>query len=196
MIDNQNNHANCRGGHGNGFMLMEVMVAIAIIAILIGVLFSLFSGVGQLRLFGEAQIEAVEQGRAAANEIAKSVSQSHRVLANQTIGGADYYSSASTVVLQLPAINGNKDIVEGAWDYAVFYLSGNDLYFLLQPDGASTRAAAQKRLSDSIFGLEFTYDDYDFAKVRNVGADIGIRRAARDQIVSSREVQKIELKNY
>jgi len=190
-----NRGGQCRGPE-KGFTLIEAIIVVASLSILVGVFFYLFDGVSQLRLFGEAQITSVDQGRISINEFTKYVSQGNRVLASRTIGGTNYDSNAFTVVLQIPAIDSNGDVIDSIWDYAVFYLSGSDLHYIFQPDNLSARPAAQRRLSDSVTNLSFVYDDPDFTKVRNVGIDISVQRMARSQAVSTHFIEEVELKNY
>lgn len=179
-----------------GFTLIETVMGIFIAAILIITVFYLFDGLGRIRVFCEAQIASTEQERLAMAEIVEYSAQSHRVLASQTIGGVDYNSNASSLVLQLPAIDANGDIIDGAWDFAVFFLAGDDLQFMLQPDAASSRLPAQRRLSDSASILEFFYDNADFTQVRYVEVNLAVAKTARGQILIGRSRQKTELKNY
>jgi len=181
----------------SGFTLVEIIIVVLLFAIMIGTLYNLLDGYGKIRVYGEAQIITVEQGRAAMDEIAKYAAQSRRVLTSQTINGIIYASNAMTLVLQLPAINGNGDIVDGAWDYAAFYLSvGSRLYRSSEPNVASARPAGTKFLSDSVSGIQFTYDNADFAQVRNVSASIQTQHMARNKTVESNIAEQITLKNY
>jgi prepilin-type N-terminal cleavage/methylation domain-containing protein len=179
-----------------GFTLIEVVIATSIVAILIGALYGLFEGYGRLRSYGEAQIITVEQARDAMDAIEKYVSQAHRVLASQTVNGQPYVSSTSTLVLQLPAVNASQDIVNGAWDYVVFFQSGSNFFRSLQPNASSVRPAGQKLMSDSVAGAVFTYDNIDFDQVRTVTVQIDVQRVVRQRTVSSNTSGLIELKNY
>ena len=157
-----------------GFSLIEVVVAVAVFVIVILGFFGLYDG--YIRTFNTQQAQFIVTTSASAlmNEVTTMVLQADRVLSAHTFSGTAYTSGASSLVLELPAIDSSGNILTGH-DYVVFYVSGNAAYRLFEADAASNRRSGLKQLSDAVNSLIFTYDNIDVTQATKVDTQIETR---------------------
>jgi len=179
-----------------GFTLIEALIVIFISTLLLLGFLTLYDWHSKTYNFQQATVRVSESGRFAMQAMNTYISQSYRVLASMTINGAAYTSSSTTVVLQIPAIDSNNNVLAGKWDYAAFYGSGSKFFQDVQVDPSSVRLGEKKILSDSLASISFTYDNADFALAESVAVDLLTQVVVRDQTVSSHLTQNIYLKNY
>ncbi|KKW08510.1 MAG: hypothetical protein UY44_C0009G0023 [Candidatus Kaiserbacteria bacterium GW2011_GWA2_49_19] len=179
-----------------GVSLVELLVTTAIVLVLTLALLSLYQVYGNLYGLGRMNFSAVGGVRAPLTDIVEYVSQAHRVAESQNFGGTIYTSSSSTLVLQIPSVDADSRVVEGSWDYAVFYKNGARLYRRLQPAVLSVRSAEARQLTEVAASLAFSYDAGDFSLVKKVGVALGTFTQEGRVAVSHLASEEVALKNY
>src|SRR6185503_18263576 len=102
---------------------------------------------------------------------------------------------ASVLVLQLPAVNASGTYVANTWDYIAFYGTGTNLYRDLEVNAASTRVGGTKLLSNSLSSITFSYNNADLSLATVVDVDLTSQTQVRQQVLTSREQQKLFLRN-
>lgn len=162
--------------------------------LLLGML-SLFDWHNKVYYLEQAEVQATGSARTALSHMDKYIGQASTILASQDIGGTTYNSGATTVVLQIPAIDNNNDIIATTSDYVVYYVDGTQLFEVLQAGTNSIRKSATKQLSDSVNTLSFSYDNADYSQVRKVTVDLQTRAQARATQVNTHLTQTIFLRN-
>jgi competence protein ComGC len=179
-----------------GFTLLETMIVIFFLVLLMSVFFSLFIWHNSIYHYQESFVKVSEQGRNTLAAIQQNVNQAYRVLATSSVSGALYTSSATTTVLQLPAIDSANSVISGKWDYVVFSLSGQNLSEIVQPDASSARQTIKKQLSDSAQSLSFTYNNNTFSQVTEVSVNFNPQINYKGHLVGNNLQQNIYLHNY
>lgn len=178
-----------------GFTIAELVIVVFLFAVLMLALFKLYDGHSNLFYYEQAEVAVAGSARSSLDEIQKYTLQAKYVLASHTFGSTTYSSNASTLVLQVPAVNGSGVIVN-TWDYVVFYVSGTKLYRQIEAASGSSRTSGTKLFSETILSLTYTYDNSDFTLVRQVVADIQTRSTTRTAQLNAHEQQQIYLRNY
>jgi prepilin-type N-terminal cleavage/methylation domain-containing protein len=179
-----------------GFTLIELLIVLAVSSLLLMAFFTLFEWHSKIYGYQEALVRVTESGRASMEALDLSVRQSRRILASHDFDGTTFGSGATALVLQLPAINAGGEVLPAKWDYVVFYQSGNKLYQRTQADPGSSRVGRLRQLSDTVSGLEITYDNADPDLSKKVGVDLTTMQAFRGHNVANRLQQNIYLLNY
>jgi len=130
----------------NGFSLIETLVAISI-SITVGIVISqsFFNG-WQTQLSQETYGELQRAGRFTLDEISKQIWGASTIVSAITLNSVTYTSGADTVVLRLPPIGGNDEIVTGD-DYLIFNENGTVIERLVSAHAGSTRASWHSPLS-------------------------------------------------
>lgn len=145
-----------------GLSLMEMMVVIGIMMILLLIITQIFAVNYDIFL---------KQSKRTDNEVgailaAKTISQMARGALNieesRTIGGTLYASSASQLVLRLPAIDASNNILPGTFDYVAFYRSPTQttkIFAVTEADAGSFRQSNTRLITAYNSTLIFRYND-------------------------------------
>lgn len=75
------------------------------------------------------------------------------------IGSPTYTSGATQLVLKVPSINSQGEVISSTYDYYIFYKDANKLRFKTFPAIQSTRKAQDQIFSTSLHNLTFEYFD-------------------------------------
>lgn len=122
-----------------GFTLIEVLIAAAMGIIVTGVVAESFFGSWQAQRSQEIYSELQRASRSSLDEISKQTWNATSVTSSTILGGTTYTSGVSTLVLRLPPLNNNGDIITGD-DYLIFQQNGANTVRLISPNASSTRA--------------------------------------------------------
>ncbi len=179
-----------------GFTLIEMLITIALFAIIMLVLFNLFDWHNRLFYFQQAQVYVSGSARSSLNDLSNYIAQSQAVLASHTFSGTNYNSGANVLVLQLPSADASGNILASTFDYVVFYTSSNQLMEQVAPAAGSFRTQVTKQLSDTLNTITFTYDNADFTQVKSVTVNIATQAKAGKQTVNYTLNQKVFLRNH
>lgn len=179
----------------SGFTLLETIITLAITVIALLALTNLFFVFNSIYGYQQAFMAAAGSSGAAINAFEAAVLPADQVLASHVFSGTTHTSSANTLVLELPAIDGSGNVIPSAKDYIVFYASSSNLYRLTQADALSARVSGLKKLSTTLQSLTFSYDNADFAKVTNVTTDIQTQAQFKQQAVQSHLQEQMYLRN-
>jgi prepilin-type N-terminal cleavage/methylation domain-containing protein len=180
----------------SGFTLVEMVIVIALLSLLLLAFLNLFDNHGKLFNFESGRIRTTSGTRFAMSELQKYTLQAESVLVSATVNGTSYSSSSSVMVLRLPSVDASNNAIDSTWDYVAFYLTGTNLYRTVEANGSSVRASGTKLLSDTVSSLSFTYNSADFTQVNQIDVDLTSQLQIKNSAVSSREQQKLYLRNY
>jgi len=144
--------------------LVEMLIVISILTIVSGILVAIF--ISGWRLFHQqsASTETQAQAKLATSVITKSIQQANKVPTSKTLDSISYTSSTNTLVLELPSLDTNQNIIEGAFDYEVFYkdpAAHTKLKLKRETSPASSRKSETKTIANLIENIEFTYNSPD-----------------------------------
>lgn len=178
-----------------GFSLAEAIVLVAVSTVVLLALVNLFFIFNSIYGYQKAFIATAGSAGASANALQSAVLQASGVLASRSFSGVTYTSASSSLVLKLPSVDGDGDIVLGKDDYLAFYISSSTLYRLVEADGSSARISGRTILSTTISSLEFTYDAATFSDVRSIEAQIETEMVHKGELVGSSLTEKWYLRN-
>lgn len=156
----------------NGFTLVEVIIAMTITVVVGSLLLSLL--VNNTGLFYQ-QSSRLNQGLGLNDSMAKirsGLKEANAVVSGYPIASPTYTSSATALVLRLPAIDSSGNKIFNVFDYEVITVSQNRLYFKLYPDSVngSTRKTADQVLTNNVDSALFEYFDSAGQAVAPAGA--------------------------
>lgn len=146
-----------------GFSYIEVVVIIAIIAMLSIVLMDVFISHGELFNTTMANVDLQMQRARTLERLGSMTRVASSVQFSQTIDGVLYTTSDDTLVLGLPSIDATGAVIDNAFDYAALYLDAvhpNELRLVIGANAASSRTPVTQLLSDKVAGLTFQYDRF------------------------------------
>lgn len=140
-----------------GLTLVEVLISFSIAVAVGGLL--LITLVNSSGLFYK-QSSTVSIGLNTNDALAKvrqSIKESNRVAALYTSGSETYTSGATQIVLQVPSLNFENNIIVGVFDYFVFFQDQTKLRFKIFPDPLSSRRTQDQIFSTNVDNLVFKY---------------------------------------
>jgi hypothetical protein len=121
--------------------------------------------------------------------------QANRVVTSHTFFGVGYTSGASTVIFEIPSIDSSGSIITGAYDYVGIHASGTDAYRFVDAASGSSRVTEQKRLTNALNSMTFTYDNPDLSLVTNVIAEATTSSAVRGETLQMHLNEHVYLRN-
>lgn len=145
----------------SGLTLIEVLLAMGLSLIIAGVVGAVFFDSWKAQIGQEAYTELQQKSRQAVDEISSQVQTASGVVASVTSGSTTYTTNANTVVLKMPSLDVNNNILSGT-DYIVFRrrpAATNNLERIVIADAASSRTSLRTPLilNDRTTTLEFQY---------------------------------------
>lgn len=133
-----------------GFSLIEAILAVVITSV-VGTLLLVII-VNSAGLFYK-ESSKVGQGigvNNALSQISQNIKNSTGVLASYTSGSEAYTSNSTQLVLKIPSVDTNNNIITNTFDYFVFFLDLDKLRFKSFPD---TTAPSSRKPADQILSL-------------------------------------------
>lgn len=180
---------------GKGFTLAETLIAMAVALILLGAIVQFFLGYSRTRHFIEANFQVTNSASVIADDVTLIVRQSNRILSSRVFSGTTYTTGTSTIVLELPTVNGSGSIVAGSSDYMLFYKSGEDFYWVSTPAGSSARQAFTKRIGEAVSSVTMTYNNADVTAATKVDIDVQTTKSSGGQNYTQRVHNQAYLRN-
>jgi type II secretory pathway pseudopilin PulG len=181
--------------HNRCFSLAETVIATAILIFVLVALLALFNNFFKTYSSQKTKIDIGNSAREAVKELKNAALQANQIAASHNFSGTTYSSDQYTLVLEIPSIDGSGNIVSGKYDYAVFYLTGTNLYRRIQADAASSRPSALNKISDVVSTITFTYNNADLALATKIDVDMEMQKISGGQNVSYQLHQEIYLRN-
>ena len=114
--------------HDNrGIGLMESIAVIGIMTIILVMVSQIFAVSYDVFIKQSARTDNETSAVIAARVISDMTRDSSVIQSSRTINGTTYTTSANTLVLQMPTIDSNNNVVTGSYDYIAFFQSLYDL---------------------------------------------------------------------
>ena len=177
------------------FSLAEAIISVAVVMYILVAFLVIYSNFDKFFNRQQAEIGMGNSAREAAKELQDDALQADKIMSSQTISGTAYTTGAHTVVLEIPSVDGSGNAISGKYDYAVFYLTGKNLYRRMQADAVSSRRSELNKISNAVSVLTFTYDNSDLAQAAKIDMDLQMQTILGKQIISYHLYQEIYLRN-
>ncbi len=180
----------------NGFTLFEMIIVIFLMAVLLLGLLNMFDWQQKVYNLEQAEIAATGSARNAMNALTFGLAQGSAIVASRNIGGTDYSTSSSTVIVQVPSYDSSGNLISGSSDYIVYTADGVSLYQIIDPAVGSDRPASTKLLTGSLETFSLTYNNPSPTAASQVSINLTTRSYYRgNQSVTVNLQQTIFLRN-
>src|SRR3989344_6623322 len=177
----------------SAFTLIEIVIVIALsVSVVVALTFLLYT-FNKASLYGQVSSQSSDSASALLRDIESLTLPANAVQETHAFSGATYTSTATSLVLELPSIDGSGNVIANAHDYVAFYAVGTNAYRLLEKDAVSGRVAGTKLLSSTLDTLSFAYDNATFADVRTVTVDIQTQAQVKEEVITNHLSQQIRL---
>ena len=177
------------------FTLIEVLVTTALSAILLFVVIQLHIVYGRTIVFKQTSIGVALGGSNIIDAVRMAGSQARSVVATHSFSGVGYTSSTTTVIFELPAIDASGGIIPNAYDYIGIYASSSNAYRSIDAAPGSARISGQKRLTNVLSSLSFTYDSPLFPSVTNITINATTSATIRGDMTQTHLRSRMYLRN-
>ncbi len=155
-----------------GLSLTNLLVTIAILGILSAILFESYLAYNQLLTNQLTRGDLEIQTTVALKKMAEQIRNGTQIIGSRTINSVSYTTDKETIIVELPAIDANKEVILTKFDYLVYYLNPSDKTFLrssLQPDATSSRQGfSDQFMLRDISILRISYDTQDPSQASRV----------------------------
>ena len=178
-----------------GFSFVEAIFAAAILIFVLTAFIVLYLNFSKSYNRQQAEIKMGDSAREAVKELQNNALQTDQIMTSHNFSGTVYSTGQHTLVLEVPSVDGSGNIVSDKHDYVVFYLTGKNLYRLVQADAASSRPSGLNQISDAVATLTFAYNNADLAKADKIDADVQMQTISGGQTISYSLHQEIYLRN-
>lgn len=140
-----------------GVTLVELLIASSI-AVIIGALL-LAVLINSAGIFYK-QTSRVNQGlnsNDALNLVRQSIKESNGAAASYQVDSKTYISSSNELILKIPSIDAQGNVISETYDYFVFYKDQDKLFLKSFPDTQSSRKAQNQILASNVVSVFFQY---------------------------------------
>lgn len=140
-----------------GLTLVEVLISFSIAAAVGGLLLITLVNSSGLFYKESSTVSIGLNTNDALAQVRQSIKESNRVVASYIADSNTYTSGPSQIVLQIPSLDSQNNIILGAFDYFVFFRDQTKLRFKTFPDVLSSRRAQDQIFSTNVDSLVFEY---------------------------------------
>ena len=179
----------------SGMTLIELLIGLAVFAILILFLANFFVSYYDSFSNLQASNSVSESTGLFINAISNAIRQANKVDVSRTISGNVYTSDDTTIVLELPAIDNTANTISNTYDYMIFYLDGENIYWIVDANASSSRKSGSQIISSNISSLSFTYDNPSVSSASKVDVVVTAQKTIKQKIFDSSLSQQIYLRN-
>lgn len=137
--------------------LFEVLVVTVISVMAGGMLLTVMSGSVGLFYKESSKVSQGLGSNDALNVFRKNLKGANSVVLSYTNGSTTYNSGANQLVLTLPSLDGNGDIIQNSYDRFVYIQDQNILRLKIFPDAQSQRKQEDQVLATFVGNVIFQY---------------------------------------
>ncbi len=142
-----------------GVTLIESVVVIAILVIATLIVSATFVSLYNIAQINLAAFEVKSQAGVALQRMTENIEEASLVLSSFTIHSHLYTTSENTLVLKLPSVSSEGEIIPGNFDYAAIFVSApSNLIMDTEPSASSARPDGEIILSNLAENLNFRYN--------------------------------------
>lgn len=181
-----------------GLSLLEILISALIGVMMSGVLFFILVSGQRIFIIGSTSSELHRNARQALDWIAKNTKSATRLMASQSINGDTYSTSSDELVLEIPSIDENNDIIniDTTFDYVAFHLNDADntkLEMAIESNGAG-RTSGTRVIASNVASISFSWGA-DIGSATSVTANLTTSKNLSDKTVSKTLSSVIKLRN-
>ena len=178
-----------------GFSVPEMVVIIFLSSVVFLGISQIYITYNSSYLYQNASINASLSAASFVNETADMALQASNIVASRTVSGTLYTTGSTTVILEIPSIDNDGDIITSTYDYAILFGSTTEAYRIMDAAASSARLDGTKMFSEVVSNLTFTYDNASPTVATALTVDITNQTAVKQQVVSTHLKQTVYLRN-
>lgn len=169
-----------------GATLLELAVAIAVTAIMFTILGAVFIAQGRFSAIHDAIAETQLASFNALDATGLYTASARAIVASAVINSVSYTTGNDLVVLELPSIDSNEDIVASTYDYVAIGVdpsATNTFIVDLDANAASARADLTRKITDMVDKAIFRYNTVDATSANTIELFVRTSKDARGSSV-------------
>ncbi|MBU0597704.1 hypothetical protein KKF61_01755 [Patescibacteria group bacterium] len=176
-------------------MLVTILILVIIISLLIGMYFTYIGAFKIQMAYNELNSNSI----IAFDKITSRIKGAARVAEQATINSIEYTTDYDTLILELPSIDEDQNIIFGAYDYFVIYRDPADntlLKFDIEPDTGSSRQSGARLVSEYVDEIIFNFNNIDYTAVNKIETILVTKQDAgrTEQVIIMQNTTKIRNK--
>lgn len=178
--------------------LIETVIVIGLVVAAIGAVVVMYSSFNSLYGFGQISIANDTAARSIMAEAEAMVVPASLVLSSRTFGTGTYLSTSTSLVTQLPSIDGSGGFINGKYDYIALYTSTSTgkAYRRVEADAGSARKTGTKQLSDTPATLSLSYNSATFSAVSSVTLTVMVSSTVKTTVLDNELTSTFMLRNH
>lgn len=179
----------------HGVTIVELLIVVAIFSILLLFLVNFFIGYNNSFNYLQATIGISQSTGFFINAVGSAIRQADQIVASRSFSGTNYTSNSTALILELPSIDDSSNVISGKYDYMVFYLNNQSIYWLIESDVSSSRKSSLQRLSNDVSSLSFVYNSQDVTAATKVDISVIAQKQIKGETFQSSLYQQVYLRN-
>ena len=179
-----------------GITVVEMVVVIGLLGIVGAILIQIFVRSHISYQIQENQTTLQLETRSALDRASRAVKEAESFPSSQTVSGVAYTAATDTLILKVPSVDENQNLIANTFDYAVYttdsaYTGDADSSTLQEvwESNGSGRNSGTKKLAETVSAFTVTYLDTSENAIGSLPAGVASAVAVRLQLVSSEVVR-------
>lgn len=171
-----------------GATLLELAVSMAITALMFTILGSIFIAQGRFIAIHDAISETQLGSFNALDATGLYTASASQVIASATLNGTAYTTGTELVILELPAIDSNKDIIDSTFDYVAIGLdpaATNTFIIDFDADVLSDRADLTRNITTLVNQVIFRYNTVTPTDANTIDLFVKTSKESRGSTIST-----------
>ncbi len=148
--------------------LADTLVAIFIFTLIMGMLIGVYLTYNDVFKIQIAYNELNSSSTIAFDRMSKNIRAAINVVEVHTINSTEYTTDYDTLILEIPSVDNNQDMIPDTFDYLVYYKNGAFLKANLEADASSSRNSGIKTITSFVDTIIFNYNNTDYSQISKV----------------------------
>ena len=169
-----------------GATLLELSVSLGIATLVFMIVGGIFIAQGRYFAIEDATAETQYNAFQIMDTVGLYASSARAVTGSRTINGTAYVSGTATVILELPSIEADGDVIAGSYDYVALGLYGpSPERFVVDIDAAtgSDRVDATQLKGDLVEKVIFRYNTVSATSATAIDLYVRTEKTVRNQVI-------------
>lgn len=148
--------------------LTDSLIAIFIFVLIMGILIGVYLTYNNVFKIQVAYNELNSTSTIAFDRISKNIRAAATLVESHTINSTEYTTDSDTLILQIPSIDADQDIIFDTYDYLAYYKDGSLLKIDLEANPSSSRNSGIQTTASFVDSIIFNYNKTDYSQVSKV----------------------------
>jgi len=169
-----------------GFTLANMLITLSILVILSALVLSIYFSYNNVLKIYLAKTDLQTYNIIALNRIASMIKSANNIPETKTINSNSYTTSTDTLILELPSVDSNQDIITNTYDYIVYYLDLADTTKLKSSTEAaagSVRITGDNLVANNVKNLIFNYNNDQISSTNRVNITLTLEKVVNNKVL-------------